>query len=163
MTTDRRVITASLLFPVFLILISPTRGWSDPVAISERFSVSEDSVITDNVTELQWRVGPDTDTDWNAANQWIDDLGGNWRMPQRYELLLLWDAGIDTEYWGPFENSGCYVWCLDGWSGPERHLFSFVPQSPYWWILSSVFTDERVFAVLSLPEVILLSGSLHTS
>ena len=150
------------LFTV-LLLVSFSLGWGDPVLIDERFSVSEDSVITDTESDLKWRVGPDIDTDWLSANQWIDALEGDWRMPQRYELLMLWDAGIDTEAWGPFQNSGCYVWCIDGWSGPEQHLFSFVPQNPYWWILSSIFTQERAFAVLSPPEEVLLgSGAAVT-
>ena len=151
------------LLPILLAVIYPAQGVSDPVLIDERFTVDEDSVITDIETGLQWLVGPDIDTGWEAANTWIDDLDGGWRMPLRQELLALWDAGIDTDSWGPFVNSGYYVWCIDSRTSPEKHLFSFVPEDPYWWEVVTDFTGERVFAVLAPEERVLLgSGSSVT-
>ena len=67
-------------------------------------------IITDNKTALQWRVGPDSDTDWYEAEDWVDNLGGDWRMPTLSELGGLYDAGIELDNWGYFENSGAFVW-----------------------------------------------------
>ncbi len=151
------------LLPILLILIHFAHGWADPVLIDERFTVDEDSVITDTATGLLWRTGPDTDTGWEAANLWIDGLEGEWRMPFRYELLTLWDVGIDTDSWGPFVNSGYYVWCIDSRTSPEKHLFSFIPEDPYWWEVVTDYTGERAFAVLAPEERVLLgSGSQVT-
>ena len=74
-----------------------------------RFSQSG-GVITDNETNLQWCVGPDENTTHYEAEDWVDNLGGDWRMPTRSELQGLWDAGIRYDDWGYFENSGLCVW-----------------------------------------------------
>ena len=66
--------------------------------------------ITDRSTNLQWRVGPDSSTDWYEADSWVMGLGGDWRLPTRAELQELYNAGIRYRDWGPFENSGSFVW-----------------------------------------------------
>ena len=100
-----------------------------------RFSQSG-SVITDNVTNLQWCVGPDSDTDWFEAEDWVDNLGGDWRMPTRTELQGLWDAGISDESWGYFKNSGCWVWSGElqnfssAWHFPFSHNIEYCSTRP---------------------------------
>lgn len=59
---------------------------------------------------LSWQVGPDQDMTWDEAKAWVDGLGGNWRMPAQAELQGLWDAGVRSDNWGPFENGGKGVW-----------------------------------------------------
>ncbi len=76
------------------------------ISIYDRFLVSNDNTITDIVTGLQWRVGPDRDFDWFDAGIWVASLGGNWRLPYHYELDELYDANITTLTWGPFDNTG---------------------------------------------------------
>ena len=76
-------------------------------------------------TSHYWLVGPDRDMDWAEAKEWVDDLGGNWRMPYREELQGLWDAGISEENWGPFENSGLWVWSGEIRSSRDAWAFYF--------------------------------------
>ena len=85
---------------------------------SARFIADSEGIIIDRVTNLQWFVGPDEDTNWYAAQDWIDGLGNQWRMPSRAELEALYDAGIITTNWGLFENSGHFVWTSDLWEEP---------------------------------------------
>jgi len=79
-------------------------------SVCDRFP-SENGIITDTVTGLQWQVGPDRDTDWITASNWVENLAGRgWRMPSKEELLGLHDAGINWSNWGPFDNNGQSVW-----------------------------------------------------
>lgn len=140
-----------------LLLITGTSRAEPLTDLDERFSVSSTGVISDTVTGLYWRVGPDRDIGWQEACDWIDSLPGDWRMPFRYELVALYSAGVRHGRWGPFENGGWQVWSMDIRSGPERHCFSFVPLEVYWSYTYSDFTGERVFAVQSPPARVLLS------
>jgi len=62
-------------------------------AVFDRF-IKQENIITDNVTNLQWIVGADVDTDWNEAKAWVDSLGGDWRLPSMNELADLYYSGI---------------------------------------------------------------------
>ena len=109
----------------------------------------EGEVITDSNTGLQWRVGLDQDTNWNAANTWVNGLGGGWRMPTRDELRGLFDAGIGSYNWGPFENSAWWVWSGEVRDSSSAWHFNFDFGSGHWYDRSSSdFT--RAFAVRPL-------------
>jgi hypothetical protein len=80
-----------------------------------RFSVSDDGVISDSQTSLDWLVGPDRDTDYKSAEQWVasisDVAGGNWRMPMRQELKSLYQKGAGERNLDPaFKTTGWHVW-----------------------------------------------------
>ena len=104
-----------------------------PVYSAEvRFSQSG-SVITDNETNLQWRVGHDTSTNHHEAEDWVDNLGGDWRMPTRSELQGLYDAGIGYYDWGYFENSGTWVWSGEVRNSSSAWGFNFNGGNEYWY------------------------------
>ena len=90
-----------------------------------RFMI-EGRVITDCLTGLEWMVGRDSTTTWFTARNWVQTLPNGWRMPSVDELEELYNAGIDQDNWGYFENSGKWVW-----SGevrefePNAYLFQF--------------------------------------
>lgn len=123
-----------------------TRVYDD----SRRFTESGE-VITDSFTGLQWRIGPDRDTSFSGAVDWVSSLGGSWRMPTITELSELYQAGIvdDDEglIWSDmFFNTGCWVWssdCSDNTSA----------RGVYFWggdvmdYSRSFSMDGRVFAV----------------
>jgi hypothetical protein len=51
--------------------------------------VSQEGIITDRATGLEWYAGPNRDTTWREAKTWVDNLsvdGGGWRMPNIDEL-----------------------------------------------------------------------------
>ncbi len=136
-----------LMFPLFLsgCMLSTSR-----ISIYDRFLVSSDNVITDIVTGLQWKVGPNRDIDWYEARIWIASLGGNWRLPYHYELDELYNANITTMTWGPFDNTGRFVWSVDFTRRNMCYLFGFTPYDIYQGA-HTVASGERVFAVLSPP------------
>lgn len=129
----------------------------------DRFVVS-DGVIADTITGLQWRVGPDSDTDWFAAQDWVNSLGGSWRMPTMDELQALYEAGITGGNWGPFENTQDYVWSKDT-DGSSAWVFLFYcdpelrmlfDRTHHYGIAFAVCSDQAVGVVV--PEVIVQNG-----
>jgi len=143
---------AFAVLPVLLLIISGCGKSTYRMGIHERFRVSSDKIITDIVTGLQWKVGPDRDFDWQGAGIWIEKLGGNWRMPLRCELEKLFEAGITTNTWGPFDNTGWIVWSVDYASRDMSYPFCFIPMDAYLGLYPTWPAGQRVFAVLSPPD-----------
>jgi len=147
MSTDKK------LLPLFLVaLLMPVSLVAD--SIEERFFKNENGTILDTETGNQWLVGPDVDTDWTEAHEWINSLEGDWRMPSKYDLWDLFMSGIDIYSWGPFDNSGRYVWAFDVVSTDMSFIFSFVPDlnGAFWarqWIVG--ITGIRAFAIKCPP------------
>ncbi len=56
-------------------------------------------IVKDTNTGLEWKVGPDRNTDWNEARSWVQSLnldGGGWRMPTMDELGGLYRKGMGS-------------------------------------------------------------------
>lgn len=79
-----------------------------------RFATSSDGVIADAQTGLEWVVGPDRDTNYEQAEQWVEGCtiaGGGWRMPTRQELASLYQEGVGDQNMDPaFKITGWWVW-----------------------------------------------------
>lgn len=148
---ERKCLSFSIMMICTILLISNIPAFAN--SISERFSVSPDGIIIDSETGLQWMVGPDNDFTWVEAREWIDNLEGNWRMPSKWELLDLFDAGVDIYSWGPFDTGGKYVWAFDLHSPDLSFLFSFIPGYDVFWSrqYSEYPIGIRVFVVYSPP------------
>ena len=149
----------ALVLMLMLVLTGLASGQNE-----NRFSTSE-GIIADTVTNLEWRVGPDTDTDWYAARDWVTNLGGDWRLPTRDELLGLVCAGINSENLGSFENSGQAVWSGE-LTDDTSSAFCFMFTTGY---LIPFFSDfnisnkKRVFAVRGEgQEVVAPAGRFTT-
>jgi len=124
-------------------------------AVCNRY-IKQENIITDIVTNLQWIVGPDSSTNWNDANSWVNTLGNGWRLPSIDELSTLYDTGIYSRAWGHFQNEGSYVWAMqpDGSSSAWTFRppagdglgggYSFLGEN------ISQFDNARAFAVRSL-------------
>ena len=71
-------------------------------------------IVKDTKTGLEWKVGPDRDTDWNEARLWVQSLnldGGGWRMPTMDELEGLYKKGKGDWNMTPLlKNTGYFVW-----------------------------------------------------
>lgn len=63
----------------------------------ERFSISSCGSIKDDVTGLEWMVGPDRNMTWYEAQEWTVELkmcGGGWRMPTIGEIRSLYNPAL---------------------------------------------------------------------
>jgi len=106
------------LNPIFvfkwLLLISIGITIADPAFGATRFAVSPENVIFDSETGLEWVAGPDKNTNYEKANQWVagcNTAGGGWRMPTREELLGIYQKDIGERNLDPvFKITGFYVW-----------------------------------------------------
>lgn len=79
-----------------------------------RFTVSADGVINDLRTGLEWVVGPDRDTNYTQAEQWVaasNVATGGWRMPTRQEVGTLYLKGVGVAICTPRSSTAV------GWSG----------------------------------------------
>ena len=79
-----------------------------------KFMVSKEGIITNNLTGLEWYVGPDQDTNWHQARAWVQGLkvgGGGWHLPNRNELKSLYIKDkIPSEVDRFFKTTGEYIW-----------------------------------------------------
>ncbi|MBN1356907.1 DUF1566 domain-containing protein [bacterium] len=116
-----------------------------------RFDVSSEGVITDSITGLEWVVGPDRDTDYAQAEQWVTGCnvaGGGWRMPTMQELKSLYLQGIGKSNMDPvFKITGSFVWASDS-SRAYAWGFDFFDGCESW----NLLTSHRVFGVRSRPH-----------
>jgi hypothetical protein len=89
-------------------------------------------IVKDTKTGLEWKVGPDRDTDWNEARSWVQSLnldGGGWRMPTMDELEGLYNNGVGSHNITPL-LSKITSRILKVWSGEtkgslEARIFRF--------------------------------------
>ena len=75
--------------------------------------------MKDSNTGLEWKAGPDKNTDWNDARSWVQSLGGGWRMPTTDELESLYKKGTGSHNSTPLlkATSETYLWV---WSGETK-------------------------------------------
>ena len=110
-------------------------------------------IVKDTSTGLEWKAGPDSDTDWNEARSWVKSLnldGGGWRMPTRDELEALYKYGTGSRNMTPLlKTTGWWVWSgeAEGSSGDGR--FSFYDGGSKGWIFRDGSCGPRAFAVRS--------------
>ena len=64
------------------------------------FVAYANGVVADTRTGLEWLAGPDVDTSYHRAVEWVRGLtvaGGGWRMPTAKDLRTLWKSGRVSE------------------------------------------------------------------
>jgi hypothetical protein len=118
------------------LLVSGEQGATD--SGKPRFSVSGEGVIKDNITGLEWVVGPDERTGEREARDWVRNCridGGGWRMPFGDELWGLYSKGQNRLNIDPvFKTTGGYVWVkaaslyfnfLEGFEGASLRGLSY--------------------------------------
>jgi hypothetical protein len=101
----------------------------DPAVVSPkivssdgRFEKLASGVVRDTKSGLDWYAGPDKDTGWDDAKNWVAGLkvdGGGWRMPKLEELKGLYQKGSGSRNMTPLlETTGWWVWSgqYDGFS-----------------------------------------------
>lgn len=98
---------------------------------NQSFTISDDKVITDLQTKLQWYVIPNQPTKWHEAKKLVAQLkidGGQWRMPTRFELQSLYKQGknqcnIDTTFFSLKQYS--IVWSCESCGDRSAGGFNF--------------------------------------
>ena len=113
-------------------------------------------IVRDTKTGLEWKAGPNKDTDWNEARSWVQSLnlpdGGGWRMPTMNELEGLYKKGmgshnltsllLNTTY------KYLYVWLGETKGSSDARAFTFRFGNGFWDGRNTSY-NFRAFAVRS--------------
>jgi len=108
-------------------------------------------IVRDTKTGLEWKAGPDKDTDWNKARSWVESLnldGGGWRMPTTEELETLYIEGAGERNMTPLlKTTGWAVWSGETKGSSRAGIFYF--GYGRYWAIRNDSDDGRAFAVRS--------------
>ncbi|MDD3146870.1 MAG: DUF1566 domain-containing protein [Candidatus Riflebacteria bacterium] len=143
-------------------------------APSPRFIRSFDGRITDSSTRLQWLEGKDCAITWNEAQEWIEQLGDNWRAPTRAELEGIYIAnsnrvgiksadGLEGPYYLHLDpafklDSSYMVWSSEVKDSITAYGFYFYDGHIGWPGRDDPYWFHRAFAVRTLPISTALTG-----
>ncbi|OGR02319.1 MAG: hypothetical protein A2520_07280 [Deltaproteobacteria bacterium RIFOXYD12_FULL_53_23] len=118
-----------------------------------RFTRTAEGVISDSQTGLEWVEGPDKDTNYAQAEQWVAACtvaGGGWRMPTNAEFKILDQKGVGARNIDPiFNTTGWRVW-TEQRNSPALPVYFGVNVSESF-LEEDVF-PRRVFGVRSRPR-----------
>lgn len=109
-------------YKLFLSCSTP----SSPVSLSsskidfdclhKKIGKNDQNIILDpNDSTLEWHIGPDRDTSWYEAIEWLNNLrlktGEEWKMPTRCDLRGLYDNSVSSNCKiKPTSSSWLWVW-----------------------------------------------------
>ena len=109
-----------------------------------------DGIVRDMKTGLEWKAGPDRDTNWNEARSWVQNLNldeGGWRMPTMDELEGLYKDG-KGDLTPMLKTTGWQVWSAKTEGSRYAWYFSF-NLSKSTWEFRNLSDGKRAFAVRS--------------
>ncbi|MBL7217051.1 MAG: caspase family protein [Desulfobacteraceae bacterium] len=122
------------------------------------FIAYANGLVKDTNTGLEWKTGPDQNTNWDEARSWVQSLnldGGGWRMPTTDELQGLYKKGmrshnltsllLNTTY------KYLYVWSGETKGSSDARLFAFRRGLRHWLSRDDSF-NLRAFAVRSRSD-----------
>jgi hypothetical protein len=106
---------------------SAAPGWGN------RFVSLPNGVVADTKTGLEWFAGPDEDTSYYRAAEWVANLsvaGGGWRMPTAKELRTLYRTpGKPSTITPLLKTKGIHVWPYQVNEDLSLYLFRYM--DPY--------------------------------
>jgi len=79
-----------------------------------QYEKSNNGIVFDSATSLEWFLGPEKNMGWHESKKWISNLtigGGGWRMPSRKELRTVSRRANEVNILIPFlRSSACNLW-----------------------------------------------------
>ena len=133
---------------------STSSSSSNKIKRDGQYVAYANGIVRDTKTGLEWKVGPERDTNWNEARSWVQSLkidGGGWRMPTLDELESLYREGSGDHNMTPLlKASSIWIWSGEtkGSSKVGFFVFSGSPQKRVWF--DRGFSNHlRAFAVRS--------------
>ena len=118
----------SVVFFLVALTVQPCLGTA--IIASDKYLVKyATGVVYDPETGLEWYLGADRGTTWQAAFEWVRELdaaGGGWRMPTRRELKTLFRISDGYNDITPLlNNSGYWLWGGQTADTASKWVFSF--------------------------------------
>jgi hypothetical protein len=135
----------------------PSSSSSNTVKRDGQYVAYANGIVKDTKSGLEWKVGPDKDTDWKEAKSWVENLslgGGGWRMPTVPELMGLYNKGSGSRNMTPLLKTGGWaVWASGKTdSSSTARIFTFTSKSKYYWFKRDDPRIKRAFAVRSINK-----------
>ena len=97
------------------------------------FVAYANGVVADTRTGLEWLAGPDVDTSYHRAVEWVCGLtvaGGGWRMPTAKDLRTLYRTpGVLSSITPLLRTRGIHVWPHQDDEDLSLYLFGYM--DPY--------------------------------
>ncbi len=119
-----------------VILLSGGSALADELEVIGRdgdFVAYANGVVADKRTGLEWIAGPDADTSYYRAVEWVRGLtvaGGGWRMPSARDLRTLYRTSEVLSSITPLlKTSGIHVWTQQ--INEDLSLYLFRYMDPY--------------------------------
>ncbi|MBU1340885.1 MAG: DUF1566 domain-containing protein [Proteobacteria bacterium] len=133
----------------------------NPDCCHKKVEKNERNIILDpDDSTLEWYIGPDRDTSWYEAIEWLNNLklntGDEWRMPTRRDLKGLYDNSVSSNCKiKPTSSSWFWVWTgekkIDKDSNHSKMAWGFNFRCGLeFWGGCSESLRSRVFVVRSL-------------
>ena len=133
----------------------PSSSTSNVIERDGIYVAYANGIVKDTKTGLEWKAGPDKDTNWNEARSWVQSLkldGGGWIMPTMDELAGLYKKGAGPRNMTPFlKTAGWGVWSSKTRGSSDARLFAFYGGLRFW-IPRGVSRNSRAFAVRSRSD-----------
>ena len=130
---------------------------STPPDLEEKpvYVSGSDGIVRDTNTGLEWKTGPDKDTNWNEAKVWVESLGNGWRMPKTYELEGLYKKGIGIRNMTPLlKTTGWCIWSSETKGSRFERRFYLDFKTNSWYSHNADFSSQiRAFAVRSSNDI----------
>ena len=118
------------MYPV-LAIVSAERV--QVVGQDSNFIAYSNGIVKDTKTGLEWVAGPDVDTSYYQAAEWVRNLdiaGGGWRMPVGQELNTLYTKpGVLSSITPLLKTTGTHVWPKQ--ENEDLSLYLFRYMDPY--------------------------------
>ena len=123
------------------------------MARDDVFVLYANGMVKDTRYQLLWRVGPDRETNWHGAKDWIDRLNAalrGWRMPSVDELRTLYRKRIWQRNMTPLlKTNGRFVWSRNLRDASSAWLLDFSSGKMTWRNRDVYDYRFRAFAVRS--------------
>ncbi len=117
------------MFVVLFLCLSFTLAAQKEVGRDGVYVANANGIVRDTKTGLEWKAGPDQNTDWNEARSWVQSLnldGGGWRMPTTDELKTLYKKGAGKRNMTPLlKTTGWGVWSSETKGSSLAWYFAF--------------------------------------
>lgn len=123
---------AALFLVSSLLLASGVAGADNTVKLvhDRHFVALSNGVVVDTKTGLAWVAGPDEDTSYYQAVEWVRGLrvaGGGWRMPTARELGTLYTTpGTVSSITPLLKTRGIHVWPYQDDEDLSLYLFRYM-------------------------------------
>lgn len=127
------IITTILLSGILLAPSISLTEREEEVGLDGTFVAYASGIVKDTSTGLEWLAGPDVDTSYYQAVEWVRGLtvaGGRWRMPTAKELNTLYrKPGVFSSITPLFKTTGIHVWPYQANQDLSLYLFRYM--DPY--------------------------------